>query len=94
MLCVVCGSKSTICDCVFCVVIVVTSMCLVSYVSVIVCGGGDVWPGSHSPLSKWRRKKGQKCKRIIFYFLQECQKREKELFLPLKENVLAANSVQ
>ena len=55
--------------------------------------GGDVWPGSHSPLSKWRRKKGRKCKRIIFFFLQECEKKEKELFLPHKENVLAANSV-
>ena len=78
----------------FCMVIVVTSMYLVLYVSVIVCGGGDVWPGSHSPLSKWRRKKGRKCKRIFFYFLQECEKKERELFFPHKENVLAANSVQ
>ena len=61
---------------VFCVVIVVTSMYLVLYVSVIVCGGGDVWPGSHSPLSKWRRKKGLANARELFsHFLQKYVKR-------------------
>ena len=74
--------------------VVVCSGCMWYIIYVVICGiyvscsvivwwdCGDVWSGSHSPLSKWRRKKGKAMQRKLFSILfVRTRKKAKEIII-------------